>query len=229
VTKPKTALVADWLTNMGGAEHLFYSLHKAFPDADIYTSVFDADACPKFKNLNVHTSYLQKLPRFLRNRHQLFPVLRARGGDRRWEREWVTSETMPRYDTRIVTAAPAGDLPIEPKWSDAFVETGWLKRPAQLGLLLGPQAPGRVHPRRGCRCGCCHAPNSTRALRHSSPPGLPGSHLMRRQPKKISPGWFGGWRAVEEGGQRPSRNPGTTRAPGSRHRLDHRELADSGG
>lgn len=78
MTKPKIALVADWLTNMGGAEHLFYSLHKAFPDADIYTSVFDAEACPIFKNLNVRTTYLQKLPRFLRNRHQLFPVLRAR-------------------------------------------------------------------------------------------------------------------------------------------------------
>lgn len=77
-SKPKIALVTDWLTNMGGAEHLFYSLHKAFPDADIYTSVFDAKACPKFKDLNVRTTYLQKLPRFLRKKHQLFPVLRTR-------------------------------------------------------------------------------------------------------------------------------------------------------
>ncbi len=76
--EPKVALVTDWLTNMGGAEHLFYSLHKAFPDADIYTSVFNPDACPKFKNLNVHTTYLQKLPPFLRYKHMLFPILRAR-------------------------------------------------------------------------------------------------------------------------------------------------------
>lgn len=77
-SSPKIALVADWLTNMGGAEHLFYSLHKAFPDAHIYTSVFDPQACPKFTGLNVHTTYLQKLPRALRYKHQLWPVLRAR-------------------------------------------------------------------------------------------------------------------------------------------------------
>ncbi len=75
---PKVAIVCDWLTNMGGAEHLVYSLHKAFPDAPIYTSVFDAEKCPKFKNLDIRTTYLQKFPRALRNKHQLFPVLRWR-------------------------------------------------------------------------------------------------------------------------------------------------------
>lgn len=73
----KIALVTDWLTNMGGAEHLFYSLHKAFPDAPMYTSVFDSEACQRFKGLDVRTTYLQKLPKSLRSRHQLFPVFRA--------------------------------------------------------------------------------------------------------------------------------------------------------
>jgi glycosyltransferase involved in cell wall biosynthesis len=77
ISKPKIALVCDWLTNMGGAEHLLYSLHKAFPDAPIYTSVFSPEHCPRFAVLDVRTTYLQKLPRFLRNRHQLFPVFRA--------------------------------------------------------------------------------------------------------------------------------------------------------
>lgn len=76
-SKPKVALVADWLTNMGGAERLLLSLHEAFPDAPIYTSVFDAEACPEFKDLDIRTSYLQKLPESIRYRHQLFPTLRA--------------------------------------------------------------------------------------------------------------------------------------------------------
>lgn len=74
---PRVAIVADWLTNMGGAEHLLYSLHKAFPDAPIYTSVFDLQKCKKFEGVDVRTTYLQRLPRFLRNKHQLFPVIRA--------------------------------------------------------------------------------------------------------------------------------------------------------
>lgn len=73
----KVAIVYDWLTNMGGAERVLLSAHKAFPDAPIYTSVFDPTGCPAFAKLDVRTTWLQKLPRFLRKRHQLFPVFRA--------------------------------------------------------------------------------------------------------------------------------------------------------
>lgn len=73
----KVALVYDWLTNMGGAERELLSFHKIFPDAPIFTSVFEPDRCPPFAQLDVRTTYLQHLPKFLRWRHQLFPVFRA--------------------------------------------------------------------------------------------------------------------------------------------------------
>lgn len=73
---PKVAIVHDWLTNMGGAEKTVLSLAKAFPDAPIYTSVFDPEHCPAFKHLDVRTTPLQNLPKFLRNKHQLFSILR---------------------------------------------------------------------------------------------------------------------------------------------------------
>lgn len=75
---PKVAIVYDWLTNMGGAERVVLAMHQAFPDAPIYTSVFEPEGCPPFKGLDIRTTWLQRLPRFLRKRHQLFPVLRAR-------------------------------------------------------------------------------------------------------------------------------------------------------
>jgi glycosyltransferase involved in cell wall biosynthesis len=75
--QPKVAIVCDWLTNMGGAERVVLALLKAYPDAPIYTSVFEAEACPTFKGLDVRTTWLQKFPKFLRRKHQLFPVLRA--------------------------------------------------------------------------------------------------------------------------------------------------------
>jgi len=75
---PRVALVTDWLTNMGGAEPLLLEIHKLYPDAPIYTSVYDRKAMPAFHNCDVRTTYLQKLlPRFIRYKHVLWPVLRA--------------------------------------------------------------------------------------------------------------------------------------------------------
>ena len=77
-TTPKVAFVTDWLTNMGGAEPLLLELHSIFPDAPIYTSVYDAQNMPAFKGIDIRTTHLQKtLPRFVRYKHILWPVLRA--------------------------------------------------------------------------------------------------------------------------------------------------------
>lgn len=73
---PKIVLVHDWLTTMGGAEPVLLELHKLFPKAPIYTSVYNRDAMPAFQKLDVRTTYLQKLPKFLRYKHTLWPVLR---------------------------------------------------------------------------------------------------------------------------------------------------------
>lgn len=76
---PKIALVTDWLTNMGGAEPLLLEIHKLYPDAPIYTSVYDFEKMPAFHSAEVRTTYLQKiLPRAVRYKHVLWPVLRAR-------------------------------------------------------------------------------------------------------------------------------------------------------
>lgn len=74
MSKPKVAIVADWLTNMGGAERVVYELHKMYPEAPIYTSSYDPDKMPLFKKADVRTSFIQKLP--YGKKHQLWPVLR---------------------------------------------------------------------------------------------------------------------------------------------------------
>jgi glycosyltransferase involved in cell wall biosynthesis len=76
VAAPKIAIVHDWLTNMGGAEPLVLELHKLFPKAPIYTSVYNEEKLPAFQKLDVRTTPLQKLPKFLRYKHTLWPVLR---------------------------------------------------------------------------------------------------------------------------------------------------------
>ncbi len=78
MARPKVAIVHDWLTSMGGAEPTVLALHKIFPDAPIYTSVYDRDNMPAFHKIDVRTTYLQtRLPKFLRYKHVLWPVLRA--------------------------------------------------------------------------------------------------------------------------------------------------------
>ena len=77
MSAPKIVIVHDWLTNMGGAENVVLALHEAFPDAPIYTSVFTPENMPKFKNLDVRTTYLQNLPKPFRKLHKFFPMLRV--------------------------------------------------------------------------------------------------------------------------------------------------------
>ena len=75
--KPKVAIVADWLTNMAGAENVVLALAEAFPGAPIYTSVYTPEKMPAFKKYDVRTTYLQKLPGPLRKLHKFFPMLRV--------------------------------------------------------------------------------------------------------------------------------------------------------
>ncbi len=58
----KIALVADWLTDPGGAEKVVCAFHRMFPDAPIYTSIYDKDRLPMFDDADIRTSFLQKWP-----------------------------------------------------------------------------------------------------------------------------------------------------------------------
>lgn len=74
---PKIAIVADWLTNMAGAEKVVLALHEAFPDAPIYTSTYIPEKMPEFAGIDVRTTRLQNLPGPLRKLHKFFPMQRV--------------------------------------------------------------------------------------------------------------------------------------------------------
>jgi len=77
--RPKIAIISEFLTVMGGAERVVYALHEAFPEAPIYTAIYDKDrVLPEFKTLDVRTTWLQKLPKVLRNAYKLFPILQVK-------------------------------------------------------------------------------------------------------------------------------------------------------
>ncbi|MFH1175695.1 MAG: glycosyltransferase [bacterium] len=69
----KIAIVHDYLTQYGGAERVFKAIHELFPEASVFTFIYDKKAVEKFIPLkDVHTTFLSRLPRFLRNRRRYF-------------------------------------------------------------------------------------------------------------------------------------------------------------
>lgn len=70
----KVAIVCDWLTGIGGAERVVLELHRLYPDAPIYTSQYDLSNIDWFKDADVRTTWLQRLPKRLR---KFLPLLRA--------------------------------------------------------------------------------------------------------------------------------------------------------
>lgn len=69
--KAKVALVFDWMTNQGGAERVNLVLHQMYPDADIFTSVYNPKKLKGFEAANITTSFIQRLP-LAKKKHQLY-------------------------------------------------------------------------------------------------------------------------------------------------------------
>ncbi|MEO0025083.1 MAG: hypothetical protein RL196_1524 [Actinomycetota bacterium] len=68
---PRVAVVHDYLTQRGGAERVVLSILKAFPEADLYTSLFSPEETfPEFRDLDVRTSWLNSVSLFRKN-HRL--------------------------------------------------------------------------------------------------------------------------------------------------------------
>lgn len=70
------AIAHDYLTQRGGAERVVLALHKAFPQAPIYTTLYDPEGTfPEFREATVITSPLNHI-RVLRRHHRVaLPLL----------------------------------------------------------------------------------------------------------------------------------------------------------
>lgn len=88
----RVAIVCDWLTGVGGAERVVLGLHHLYPEAPIYTSQYDPQNIDWFKDADVRTLWLQKLPNGLK---KFLPVLRG----------WAFSDLdLSEYDLVISSA-----------------------------------------------------------------------------------------------------------------------------
>ena len=73
----QVAIVHDYLNQYGGAERVLEALHALFPQAPVYTSIYDANGMPaSMRSWNIRTSWMQRLPgwrRFFRAYFLLYP------------------------------------------------------------------------------------------------------------------------------------------------------------
>lgn len=58
----RVALVHDRLDQDGGAERVLWSLHRIFPQAPIFTSMWNQRVVPRFQGCDVRTTWMQRLP-----------------------------------------------------------------------------------------------------------------------------------------------------------------------
>lgn len=70
----KIALVYDWLNCIGGAERVIKTLCKIWPQADIFSSVYDSDRSI-IRNGKIKTSFLQSFPLALSKTYLYYPIL----------------------------------------------------------------------------------------------------------------------------------------------------------
>lgn len=67
----KIALVHDFLIYPGGAEKVLKTFCEMFPEAPIYTLLYDRENMREmFENKEIYTSFLQKFPKFIRKHHR---------------------------------------------------------------------------------------------------------------------------------------------------------------
>src|SRR3954447_4996444 len=74
-SSPRVALVHDFLLDLRGGERVFLALCEEFPEADIFTAVYDpAGTEGRFAHRRVHTSFLQRLHPDARSFRRLLPL-----------------------------------------------------------------------------------------------------------------------------------------------------------
>lgn len=75
-TRPTIAIAHDYLTQRGGAERVVLAMHRAFPDATIYTTLYAPDRTyPEFRDARIVTSALNDVRPLRRHHRSALPLL----------------------------------------------------------------------------------------------------------------------------------------------------------
>lgn len=72
----KIAIAHDWLTNMGGAEKVVINFTELYPNAPVYTTVYNQENLDsELQNIDVRTTFLQKIKGANKKHQNLLPLM----------------------------------------------------------------------------------------------------------------------------------------------------------
>ena len=74
----RVAIVHEWLTVPGGSENVVLAMLELFPQAELFTSVYDPAPWPaRLRDRPVHASFLDRIPGARRHYQRLLPLMNA--------------------------------------------------------------------------------------------------------------------------------------------------------
>jgi glycosyltransferase involved in cell wall biosynthesis len=69
----RVAIIHDYLNQYGGAERVLEALHELYPEAPVYTSIYDPEVMPEhYHSWDIRTSFMQRLPGWRRHFRRYF-------------------------------------------------------------------------------------------------------------------------------------------------------------
>lgn len=94
MTRLRVAIAHDYLTQRGGAERVALSLLRAFPDAELYTTLYRPEGTfPEFREARIVTSWLNQVAAFRRDHRLALPLLAAAANSLRIEADVVVASS----------------------------------------------------------------------------------------------------------------------------------------
>jgi len=137
----KVALTHDHLFQIGGAEKVLLELHNIFPESPVYTLIHNPEKSGLFNDLDIKTSFLQKLP-FARNHFKWYLGLMPIAWEQLDFSDYdIVISSSSAFSKGILTPPNTLNIsychsPTRYLWSDAHKYVEELKQPKVIKKLL---------------------------------------------------------------------------------------------
>lgn len=101
----KIALVYDRVNKWGGAERILEILHEIWPEAPLFTAVYNRETAPWADKFDVQTTFIQKIP-LAKRKHEWFPWLITIGFENLNLREYDVVISITSAEAKGVITCP---------------------------------------------------------------------------------------------------------------------------
>ena len=136
---PRVAISHEWLTIPGGSEHVVMAMLDVFPQAELFTTVYDPAPWPEaITSRPVHASFLDRIPGAARHYPKLLPLMDA--AFRRFDLSGFDLVLSSNHACAKNLRVPAGvphvcycHTPMRYAWDPAFLAGEDLGRVGRLG------------------------------------------------------------------------------------------------